>query len=345
MTDQSLPLDSSIPASSAALLPPLRVSYAPATGGPAALQQLLADSSVLAVIGFGDGAPPTRGDPRYLRVALTSSDPTAPFEVWRSRGRIDCARSGPIAWASDGEYAFGAIEIDETQHGGIAGAAQSAYRSLLHWLAASDTPHALRIWNYLDAINLGDGDTERYRLFCTGRAAGIGAGFGATYPAATAIGVRDGRRVLQLYWLAGRSPGSALENPRQLSAWRYPRQYGPQAPSFARAMRGPTQGTQLYLSGTAAIVGHTSHHPGDFAAQLDETLTNIESLFGAAHIEPSQYFGAHCLLKAYVRHAADVESARRLLQAKLPTGTSVLLLQGDVCRSELLVEIDGVQGV
>ena len=31
----------------------------------------------------------------------------------------------------------------------------------------------LRLWNYLDAINLGDGDDERYRRFCDGRARGM----------------------------------------------------------------------------------------------------------------------------------------------------------------------------
>ena len=40
--------------------------------------------------------------------------------------------------------------------------------------------------------------------------------------------------------LAGRAhAGHAVENPRQVSAYRYPRQYGPQPPRFARAMLPP----------------------------------------------------------------------------------------------------------
>jgi chorismate lyase/3-hydroxybenzoate synthase len=31
------------------------------------------------------------------------------------------------------------------------------------------------MWNYLDAINENDGDEERYRQFCLGRARGLGA--------------------------------------------------------------------------------------------------------------------------------------------------------------------------
>jgi chorismate lyase / 3-hydroxybenzoate synthase len=326
-------------------LPALRVSYDNGSATAAGLASLLTDPHVLAIIGFGDNAPTAATDSRYLRVPLQTSGAMPPFEVWRTNGVVSSGREGLLRWATDGEYAFGAIELAESQYGAIEGAAQLAYQTLVDWLAASATPHALRIWNYLDAINLGDGDAERYRLFCSGRAAGIGNGFAGTYPAATAIGVRDGRRVLQIYWLAARRPGAALENPRQLSAWRYPRQYGPQAPSFARAMRAPTRSPQLYISGTAAIVGHTSHHHGDFSAQLDETLANIESLMDAAQLEPAAHFGAHCLLKAYVRLGDDVEKTRAMLQARLPAQTQVLVLQGDVCRSELLIEIDGVQGV
>jgi chorismate lyase/3-hydroxybenzoate synthase len=308
------------------------------------LDALLADANVLAVIGFGDGAAATHADPRYLHVALQPLDGKAPFEVWRTPNAVTAQSPGAVRWAGDGDYAFGCIEMDEAQHGGIENAAEAAYRALAGWLATSATPHVLRIWNYLDAINLGHGDAERYRRFCSGRAVGMRHGFADGYPAATAIGVRDGRRVLQTYWLAARSKGAALENPRQVSAWRYPREYGPDAPGFARAMRAPTKTAQVYISGTAAIIGHSSHHRDDFVAQIDETLANVDSVLSAAEIPAAQRFGARCVLKAYVRRDADAQAARALLQARLPESTSLLMLRGDVCRGELLVEIDGVQG-
>jgi chorismate lyase/3-hydroxybenzoate synthase len=329
-----------------AALPELRVSYE-TRGDAAALDALLNESQVLAVIGFGDDAPATHADPRYLRVNLQPVDGAAPFEVWRVRGAVRTRRDGDgLAWACDDDYAFGAIEIDEAACGGPEAAAEFAYRRLVDAIAASATPHALRIWNYLDAINLGEGDDERYRRFCVGRAVGLEArGFTDAYPAATGIGVRDDRRVLQIYWLAARTAGVAFENPRQVSAWRYPRRYGIKAPAFARALRAPTSGAQVYLSGTAAIVGHASHHHDDFAAQFDETLTNLSSLLDIARIDADDRFGPRCLLKGYVRHAADAAAARARLAEKLPAGTPALWFYGDICRSELLVEIDGVQGV
>jgi chorismate lyase/3-hydroxybenzoate synthase len=323
----------------AAHLPPLRVAYESTP-----LAAILGDGEVLAVFGFGAKAPATDADPRYLRVNLEPADATAPFEVWRVHGRVRTQRDGNLAWAGNGDYAFGAIEVDEAAQGDIEGAAEYAYRRLVDAITASDTPHVLRIWNYLDAINLGDDDAERYRRFCVGRASGLAAhGFVDAYPAATGIGVRDGRRVLQIYWLAARSAGTALENPRQVSAWRYPRQYGIKAPTFARAMRAPTQSAQVYISGTAAIVGHTSHHHDDLEAQIGETLANIDSVLAAAQIAAAARLGADAVLKVYVRRAEDLEPTRSLLRTKLPAQISPLLLLGDICRSELLVEIDGIQ--
>jgi len=167
----------------------------------------------------------------------------------------------------------------------------------------------------------------------------------AAYPAATAIGVRDGRRCLQLCWLAARCAGSPWENPRQLSAWRYPRRYGPVAPGFARGMRAPTRETQLFVSGTAAVVGHASHHAGDACAQTGETLANLDSLLAAAGVSADARYGAGSLWRVYVRHAADAKPIERCLRTHFPPEAELLLLNGDICRAELVVEIDGVHGV
>jgi chorismate lyase/3-hydroxybenzoate synthase len=318
------------------VLPPLQVGYAMAS-----VESALADSNVLAVIGFGGNAPASR-DPRYLRVGLeslsASSNPvSAPLEIWRGSGPVESGVEGAIRWASDGDYTFAAIELDEIAHADLAGAACAAYALLGAWCDAHPARHVLRIWNYLDAINEGSGDDERYRLFCSGRAAGMTGLFAKGYPAATAIGLRDGRRVLQMYWLCARHAGMPMENPRQLSSWRYPRRYGPAAPNFARAMRAPTQPPQVYISGTAAIVGHASHHADDIAAQLEETLANLDSLLTTAH------FGPRDAWKVYVRRAQDVPLLHTMLRERLGVDTPLLLLHGDICRAELLVEIDGVQ--
>jgi chorismate lyase/3-hydroxybenzoate synthase len=318
----------------ASTLPTLRVDYATAP-----LDVVLAQADVLAVTGFGHDAPAC-ADARYHRVALEPATHPATLEVWRSATAcIEHGSDGVLRFSRSADYAFVCIELDERDYDGIAATTQAAYARLGIWTQASATPHLLRVWNYVDAINDGAGDAERYRLFCAGRAAGMTAD--ASYPAASAIGGRDGERRLQVCALAARVPGTTVENPRQVSAWRYPREYGPVAPSFARAMRAPTRSPQLYISGTAAVVGHASHHVGDVAAQLAETLTNLDSLRVAAG-GAAGLGNPRSPLRAYVREPAHAARVREMLLDRLGADTPLLVLCGDICRAELLVEIDGV---
>ena len=323
----------------------LDVDYA----NPAELPALLADPGVLAVFGFHAGnAPPPSDDPRYLQVGLQPEGEPR-LEVWRSAGTVHCGRDADgMAWASDGALMFGALQIDETRHDGIAGATEHAYARLLPALPQHGYPHLLRIWNYLDAIVEGEGDDERYRQFCIGRVRGLGDVDPGSLPAATAIGRLDGVRVLQVYWLAARAPGTPLENPRQVSAWRYPRQYGPQSPSFARAMlAAPGSTLPLLLSGTASVVGHATLHGEDTLRQLEETFANLDALVGTARARlpalPAR-FGAGSRLKVYVRDAAEIPAIRQALARHLPPEVPYLVLHAEVCRRDLRVEIDGVHG-
>ncbi len=329
--------------SSAAVAASLQVDYA----DPARLPALLADPQVLAVFGFHAGtAPAASADPRYLQVAL-QADGVAQLEVWRSDKPVSCGRdANGVAWASDGTLMFGALQVEESSHGGITGAAEYAYAQLLQTLPVHGYPHLLRIWNYLDAITDGEGDNERYREFCVGRARGIGDIDTRTLPAATAIGRLDGVRVLQVYWLAARSAGTPLENPRQVSAYRYPRQYGRQSPSFARAMlAAPGSQLPLLLSGTASVVGHATLHSDCTQRQLQETFANFDALIGAARAQRPTlptHFGAGSRLKVYVRDAAELPSVRTMLAAHLPPQVPCIILHAAVCRRDLRIEIDGV---
>ncbi len=320
----------------------LDVDYVQAGGSPEAL---LRGDDVLAVFGFGNAAP-RNDDPRYLRVPLQPHG-GLPFETWHTRSPVSHGREGDIAWASDGQLSFGAIEIDEREIG-IEAAAEQAYSQLLAFVGRSATPRLLRIWNYLDAITLGDGDTERYRRFCVGRARGMGDFDTSTLPAATAIGRCDDERVIQVYWLSAREAGTPVENPRQVSAYHYPRQYGRQSPSFARAMLPPPGGSMpLLLSGTASVVGHATQHAGELQAQIEETFANFDALLGAARQRapslPAQ-FGPGTRLKVYVRDENDLPAVAAALDRRFGDRVPRILLHAAICRRELSMEIDGVHG-
>ncbi|MDN5925332.1 MAG: pteridine-dependent deoxygenase, partial [Xanthomonadales bacterium] len=255
------------------------------------------------------------------------------FECWSVAADVEAGRDADLRWASGAGWLFAALEVD----GEACAAAQYAYERLGAFLLARPPCHVLRLWNYLGDINHGDNDDERYKAFCVGRARGMGELFAEGYPAATAIGHRSESDRLQVYCLASAVAGERVENPRQISAWRYPRQYGPTPPSFARAMLTPKRDA-LAISGTASIVGHQSQHGDDLNAQLDETLANIQALLLSADLNGG--LDQRALLKIYVRHSEHVAAVQAYLDTHAPQSQRLLLL-GDICRRELLVEIDG----
>ncbi|MBD8525403.1 pteridine-dependent deoxygenase [Pseudoxanthomonas sp. CAU 1598] len=303
------------------------------------------------MFGFGRAAPADIGDPRYLRVDLEPLNEAQLFEVWTVDQPVRTWQIGNAQGACSETLCFG--WINQTEGSGapeltIRDAAEQAYRSLMQAVQASDHRHLLRIWNYFDAITEGDDDRERYRQFCVGRAAGLALEIDQL-PAATAIGEHSQPRQLQVYWISAGQPGIAIENPRQTPAYHYPRCYGPKSPSFARAMAaGSEHPMPLLISGTASVVGHDSHHREDLALQVAETFRNFDALLGSAcqrGLSSRPRFDQSSLLKVYLRDPRDLPQADALLRQYLSDDVPRLFLHGDICRRELLIEIDGFHGI
>jgi chorismate lyase/3-hydroxybenzoate synthase len=219
---------------------------------------------------------------------------------------------------------------------------------LQSYLQQSPHPWPLKIWNYIPGINAGEGDEERYRQFCLGRAEAVSIDPGGSppLPAATGIGTPLSEPSLQVYFLAGSLPGLDVENPRQVSAWRYPRQYGPRSPLFSRATILRMNGSsQFLLSGTASIIGHQTHHENQVTAQLRESLRNVRSLLAEGHRlagDAEARLDDDGVLKVYIRHREDYDRIRETLESEVPADLPRIYLQGDICRANLLTEIDGI---
>jgi enamine deaminase RidA (YjgF/YER057c/UK114 family) len=218
-----------------------------------------------------------------------------------------------------------------------------AYQALLSVMQSQNKPHLLRIWNFVPRINGLDAGIERYRLFNQGREEALRT-MGYTLrdgaPAACALGTQTGG--LGVVVLAGIHPAVAIENPRQVSAYNYPRQYGAHAPIFSRAVWLPLDSGEhlLLISGTASIVGHQTLHAGDVLAQLKESVRNIEALLYSANQRAGADLWHLDELKGrvYLRHATDYDQVRDHL---LTLGmTQFCFVVADICRSDLLVEIE-----
>src|SRR5690625_2025120 len=155
-------------------------------------EALLRRPGTLALFGFGREATAGTTDSRFVHVALPGMDDAPlPLEHWHVDAGVAHGRSGEVGWARGGGWLFARIDVPEAEHGDDIGrCAEHAYRALCGYLAGQpEGAHVQRVWNYLDRINEGHGDHERYKQFCSGRLRGMGDFFDAGFPAATAIGL------------------------------------------------------------------------------------------------------------------------------------------------------------
>lgn len=300
---------------------------------------------------LASAAPPIGGlswglaAPGLAAPALPLLAPPGPcVDAWLGAAPLRSGRTGGVQWQDDGHWVFGHVDAADAD-ADIARTAQRAYLDIFAALQACGQPQLLRVWNYLPRINADGGGLERYRQFNIGRQqAFIDAGRdrfeGA--PAASAVGTRGGE--LGVRFLAGRVAPRALENPRQVPAYRYSPAYGPRSPTFSRAALADAGSGRLalFVSGTASIVGEHSMHPGDVRAQMHETLRNLQAVLDAARAQGTAAFTLPDLRCAvYLRHAADIAAVRELFEAAFGAASDAVFLQADICRSDLLVEVEG----
>jgi chorismate lyase/3-hydroxybenzoate synthase len=290
-------------------------------------------------------------------------------EVWRVAGppvplSNGAARQGRVHYRYSEELLFGSITVEErvpdadgavhsdidTDGAGVDAeallrATETAYQEIFAVLRQTEHRHLIRIWNYLPEINRQvDGD-ERYRLFNSARQLAFrnsGQATVGTVPAACALGSPAGSPI-SIYFLAAREPPTMIENPRQTSAYHYPPKFGRHSPIFSRAcVLNASAGTSLFVSGTASIVGHETIHQGDVGAQTRETMANINALLDEANrvVGHGRYSLDGLKFKVYVRRPSDLGAIEGVLSRSLRPSTPIVYLQADVCREDLLVEIE-----
>ena len=95
----------------------------------------------------------------------------------------------------------------------------------------------------------------------------------------------------------------------------------------------------VYISGTAAIRGEESLVGVGLGRQLHITMENIGQLIGKAKLK---------MLRVYLKEKSFYEEARELLEgynlniSSRQTSAPISYMWADVCRDELLIEIEGI---
>ncbi len=221
----------------------------------------------------------------------------------------------------------------------------------------------VRTWLYQGLLVLPEKDTQRYKELNRARAdffdgrkflsATLPENYqGPTvYPASTGIGTDDVDLVVGAVAFSTTRTDVLtvpLENPNQTPAFDYGSVYSPQSPKFARAM-GMKLGNSLkiFVSGTAGITDSESRFENDPVGQTELTLDNIAALISGSNLQKHGIDGFSpelrdlAVARVYVKRIADYELIREVCQRRCPD-TPMLFTIADVCRPELLVEIEGI---
>jgi enamine deaminase RidA (YjgF/YER057c/UK114 family) len=309
---------------------------------------------VLGVVGF-EKVPACAGVPVTASMirSLSANDLC---EVWRVASPEVELFSGSgqarVSYRFSDDLLFGSLTIAERaidahdDAGALQLATEIAYQEIFDVLNETEHRHLIRVWNYLPQINAQAGGDERYRHFNSARQMAFrksGRATMGTVPAASALGSPAGSP-LCIYFLAARRPPKMIENPRQTSAYHYPPKFGRHSPIFSRACVWGEPGSRLFVSGTASIVGHETIHRGNVVAQTRETMVNIAALLEEANrsVNSNRYSLDGLKLKVYLRNSSDLTAVKTTLSELLSPAASIVYLQADVCREDLLVEIEAV---
>jgi chorismate lyase/3-hydroxybenzoate synthase len=270
--------------------------------------------------------------PRWVEELLGSSAPDGGHN-----GGIDVRTSGSAAHATT--RIRDAVDLDAAA---LREKVASAYRALIQSLEQIGR-HPARFWNFIPDIGepMVNG-LDRYMVFNAGRHDAYSHQRGAL-GTASAVGIKGAD--LSIHCLALEEPGTPVENPRQTPAWEYSARYGPLPPCFSRATIVDLAGRRtLLIGGTASVVGEDSRHAGQFDRQLEETLLNLEALIRTADENSDGGAALHRLvdLRVYVTLPADAERVRAVIASRCPRARNVAVVLAEVCRPELLVEIEGI---
>lgn len=220
----------------------------------------------------------------------------------------------------------------------------------------------IRTWFYLGSITGREGRTQRYKELNRARTdfyRGIqfyssllaAASPHAVYPASTGIGASGNGLVIGCTALLTERDDVflvPLENPQQTPAYKYHSRYSPQSPKFSRAIALVTPDyVTTWVSGTASIVDSESKYAGQIEKQTEQTIDNIEKLISPDNFRAQAVPGAGASLqemaklRVYIKRHEDYAKCREVCERRFGAVPTIYAV-ADVCRPELLVEIEGV---
>ena len=213
----------------------------------------------------------------------------------------------------------------------------------------------VRQWNYIGNIVSYKDGKQNYQEFNDARSAYYAqAEWRNGYPAATGIGSTDG---IVVGGIAFKTVGDVgvypIDNPLQVAAHVYSKKVliddaanaVKSTPKFERAkLIESCGGVCCFVSGTAAIRGEESVEADSAKMQTIRTIENIEHLVSKGNLVRygcKAYDLRYAFLHVFIKNAKDYEEVKAVVDKAYPQVATIYSV-ADVCRSELLVEIEGI---
>lgn len=211
----------------------------------------------------------------------------------------------------------------------------------------------VRQWNYLEDILGFDGEKQHYQEFNNVRSDFYGKAFDKTgYPAATGIGMNRGGVIIEFVAVKSSEVVTvSVDNPGQVAAHNYSENVlvGTDCvlkttPKFERARFLDLFGKkQIFISGTASIVGEKTVGVDNPAEQTEVTIHNIQRLYSGEVLDKisiTKLNPKYGHARVYIKNRKDFPVIKKTFKihfGNLP----VVYIIADICRDSLLVEIEG----
>lgn len=220
--------------------------------------------------------------------------------------------------------------------------------------------HIVRQWNYIGNITDFENGNQHYQLFNNARSSFYTQnGFTNNYPAATGISMPI--NCLSVSTIAilpsTKTAIMAIDNKLQTPAYKYSEailvkgnnERLKTTPKFERGklILADKNGI-FFVSGTAAIRNETSSHINDAVLQTRETIENINYLISNENLRLNDVEANVNIKLSSIRIYIKNKASFPLIKTEVDTAwpyLQAIYLQAEVCRTELLVEIEGVAEV
>jgi hypothetical protein len=288
----------------------------------------------------------------YSQIAIPSLGEFS-YEAWMSKkdSPVNNIVEGNMEISESKEKTIVRIETHESESVNLEKAGYETYKKIFEMMQSGRFGNFVRAWNYIPNILSEDGGLERYRQFNLGRwnawqdHGPKNPDGSPKRPAMTGIGSFEGPLVVEAMF----SPYEVkeMENPRQTQFIHYSEKWGKKPPVSARGtLHLPPEGPEIYIAGTASLVGEEVAHEGDVVAQTLETLENIKVLIGDENVKNYGLDKGFTLdnvesIRVYIKNEEDYEKVKDTLDT-VWYGKKILYVNDDICRPGFLIEIEGV---